>query len=114
MLFLHHESITDRSGRVQAEEVTNQAFQAATPDPLRHDAAPLVHMFNSERLEDVLRIGSLAAQQVSAVLCCSISCLMHAEIFRTFHDAMRSFMWHKDQKAVCALVLAIVKEAQIS
>lgn len=51
---------------VQAEEVTNQAFQAAIPDPLRHDAAPLVNMFNSFRLEDVLRIGSLASQQVRA------------------------------------------------
>ena len=53
---------------MQAEEVTNQAFQAATPDPLRHDAAPLVNMFNSDRLEDVLRIGSLASQQVELVL----------------------------------------------
>ncbi len=32
----------------------------------------------------------------------------HAEIFRDSHDAMRSVMWHKDQKSVCALVLAIV------
>ncbi len=36
----------------------------------------------------------------------------HAAIFRDFHDAMRSVMWHKDQKSVCALVLAIVNEAQ--
>ncbi len=36
----------------------------------------------------------------------------HAEIFRDSHDAMRSVMWHKDQKSVCALVLAIVNEAQ--
>ncbi len=36
----------------------------------------------------------------------------HAEIFRYSHDAMRSVMWHKDQKSVCALVLAIVNEAQ--
>ncbi len=28
------------------------------------------------------------------------------------HDAMRSLMWHKDQKSVCALVVAIVDEAQ--
>ncbi len=35
----------------------------------------------------------------------------HAEIFRDSHDAMRSVMWHKDQKSVCALVLAIVNEA---
>ncbi len=35
----------------------------------------------------------------------------HAEIFRNSHDAMRSVMWHKDQKSVCALVLAIVNEA---
>ncbi len=33
-------------------------------------------------------------------------------IFRDSHDAMRSVMWHKDQKSVCALVLAIVNEAQ--
>ncbi len=38
--------------------------------------------------------------------------LQHAEIFRDSHDAMRSIMWHKDQKSVCALVLAIVNEAQ--
>ena len=38
----------------------------------------------------------------------------HAEIFRDSHDAMRSVMWHKDQKSVCALVLAIVNEAQTS
>ncbi len=37
----------------------------------------------------------------------------HALIFRDSHDAMRSVMWHKDQKSVCALVLAIVNEAQI-
>ncbi len=36
----------------------------------------------------------------------------HAEIFRDSHDAMRSVMWQKDQKSVCALVLAIVNEAQ--
>ncbi len=36
----------------------------------------------------------------------------HAEIFRDSHDAMRSVTWHKDQKSVCALVLAIVNEAQ--
>ncbi len=36
----------------------------------------------------------------------------HAEIFRNSHDAMRSVMWHKDQKSVCALVLDIVNEAQ--
>ncbi len=38
--------------------------------------------------------------------------LQHAEIFGDSHDAMRSVMWHKDQKSVCALVLAIVNEAQ--
>ncbi len=38
----------------------------------------------------------------------------HAMIFRDSHDAMRSVMWHKDQKSVCALVLAIVNEAQTS
>ncbi len=36
----------------------------------------------------------------------------HAEVFRDSHDAMRSVMWHKDQKSICALVLAIVNEAQ--
>ncbi len=36
----------------------------------------------------------------------------HAGIFRDSHDAMMSVMWHKDQKSVCALVLAIVNEAQ--
>ncbi len=32
----------------------------------------------------------------------------HAMIFRDSHEAMRSVMWHKDQKSVCALVLAIL------
>ena len=32
--------------------------------------------------------------------------------YKDSHDAMRSVMWHKDQKSVCALVLAIVNEAQ--
>ncbi len=32
----------------------------------------------------------------------------HAEIFQDSHDAMRSLMWHNDQKSVCALLLAIV------
>ncbi len=36
----------------------------------------------------------------------------HAEIFQDSHDAMRSLMWHQDQKSVCALVLAIVNEAR--
>ncbi len=36
----------------------------------------------------------------------------HAQIFRDSHDAMTSVMWHRDQKSVCALVLAIVNEAQ--
>ena len=36
----------------------------------------------------------------------------HAMIFRDSHDAMRSVMWHEDQKSVRALVLAIVNEAQ--
>ncbi len=36
----------------------------------------------------------------------------HGEIVQDPHDAMRSFMWHKDQKSVCALVLAFVNEAQ--
>ncbi len=33
-------------------------------------------------------------------------------VFQDSHDAMRSLMWHKDQKPVCALVLAIGNEAQ--
>ncbi len=35
----------------------------------------------------------------------------HAEVFQDSHDAMRSLMWHKDPSA-CALVVAIVNEAQ--
>ncbi len=42
----------------------------------------------------------------------NMSWQQHAEIFRDSHDAMRSVMWHKDQKSVCALVLAIVNEAK--
>ncbi len=36
----------------------------------------------------------------------------HAEVFQDSHDAMSSLMRHNDQKSVCALVLAIVNEAQ--
>ena len=38
----------------------------------------------------------------------------HAEILQDSRNAMRICMWHKDQKSVCALVLAIVTEAQTS
>ncbi len=40
----------------------------------------------------------------------------YVEIVHDPHDAMRCFMWQMDQKSVCtcALVLAIVKEAQTS
>ena len=36
----------------------------------------------------------------------------HARLFGDAHSAMRALMWHKDQKSVCALILAIVSEAQ--
>ncbi len=36
----------------------------------------------------------------------------HAEILQNSHDAMRSHVWHNDQKS--ALLLAIVKEAGTS
>ncbi len=36
----------------------------------------------------------------------------YAGVFQDSHDAMRTLMWQKDQKSVCALVLAIVNEAQ--
>ncbi len=36
----------------------------------------------------------------------------HAETFQDSHDAVRSLMWHEDQKSVYVLVLAIVNEAQ--
>ena len=35
----------------------------------------------------------------------------HADLFGDAH-AMRFLMWHKDQKSVCAPILAIVSEAQ--
>ncbi len=55
----------------------------------------------------------------SAVVQCVFDCprfqglrQQHAETFQGSHDVMRSLMWHKDQNSVCALVLAIVNEAQ--
>ena len=36
----------------------------------------------------------------------------HAQLFHEAHGAMRSLMWHKDQKSVCAMILAIVNEAE--
>ncbi len=38
--------------------------------------------------------------------------LQHFDVFQDSHDAMRSLIWHKDEKSVCALVLAIVNEAR--
>ena len=40
---------------------------------------------------------------------------LHTGLFQDSHDTMRWwFMWHKDQKSVCALVLAIVKQTRTS
>ena len=36
----------------------------------------------------------------------------HAQLFDEAHGAMRSLMWHKNEKSVCAMILAIVNEAQ--
>ena len=36
----------------------------------------------------------------------------HARLFEDAHCAMRCLMWHKDQKSVCSLILAIVAKAQ--
>ena len=36
----------------------------------------------------------------------------HAQLSDEAHGAMRSLMWHKNQKSVCAMILAIVNEAQ--
>ena len=38
--------------------------------------------------------------------------LTHADLFQEASGALRSLLWHKDQKSVCALLLAIVAEAQ--
>ena len=35
----------------------------------------------------------------------------HAELSADAHGAMQFCMWHKDQKSVCAYVLAILIEA---
>ncbi len=59
-----------------------------------------------------------AMLSVMSAIVCLIALIFRAfgssmqMIFRDSHDAMRSVMWHKDQKSVCALVLAIVNEAQ--
>jgi len=47
-----------------------------------------------------------------ALLMCFAINLLPAQLFHDAHCAMRSLMWHKDQKSVCALVLAIVSKAQ--
>ena len=38
----------------------------------------------------------------------------HAQLFDEAHGDLRSLMWHKDQKSVCAMILTIVimNEAQ--
>ena len=37
----------------------------------------------------------------------------HAQLFHdALYSAMRSLMWHKNQKSVCAMILAIVNEAE--
>ena len=38
--------------------------------------------------------------------------LTHAELFQDAAGAMKSLMWHKDQQDVCALLLAILTQAQ--
>ena len=38
----------------------------------------------------------------------------HAQLFHDAHGAMRSLMWHENQKSVCAMILAIVNEAEAS
>ena len=38
--------------------------------------------------------------------------LTHAELFQDASGAMKSLVWHKDQEDVCALLLAIVAQAQ--
>ena len=51
-----------------------------------------------------------------SVDCLRISCtklrLTHAELFQDASGAMKSLVWHKDQEDVCALLLAIVAQAQ--
>ncbi len=57
---------------------------------------------------------------VMSAIVCLIALIFRAfgssikNIFRDPHDAMRSVMWHKDRRSVCARVLAIVNEAQTS
>ena len=95
---------------LQAEEVTSQAFQAATPDPLRHDAAPLVHMFNTERLEDVLRIGSLAAQQVRAAMYCTLWLLRQMLVCNVRATVLRSFCCIEQCLKGCCEILGTLHE----
>ena len=38
--------------------------------------------------------------------------LTQAELFQDASGDIKSLVWHKDQQAVCALLLAIVAEAQ--
>ena len=58
--------------------------------------------------------NAMNAQRSSVLDCPRFQGLrqQNVEIFQDSHDAMRSLMWHKDQKAVCALLLAIVNEVQ--
>lgn len=41
-----------------AEYISGEDYVAAQPDQLKDDAARIVHMYNSERLSDVLRIAA--------------------------------------------------------
>ncbi len=61
------------------------------------------------------RLKMAASRQVHCPPCFATCALrqQHAETFQDSHDAMRSLMRQKDQKSVCALVLAIVNEAQL-
>ena len=73
---------------------------AAVPRHLRRCTFCTTRAVGDERhcLFDCPRFGDLRSE--------------HAQLFHDAHGAMRSLMWHKNQKFVCAMILAIVNEAE--
>ncbi len=75
------------------------------------------HGFVLIGLAGPMDVVNLSLSEALSLTQCLIALIFRAfgssmQRFSGILDAMRSVMWHKDQKFVCALVLAIVSEAQ--
>ncbi len=103
------------SAKLQAKAlVLVELLQVLTPCSLSRAGLRCVRCHGNLRRRTFCATSALGDERHCVFDCPHFQSLrqQHAMIFRDSHDAMRSVMWHKDQKSVCALVLAIVNEAQ--